>query len=433
MIRRLCFVVWAVVVLRAYYAMVGFSPAALWTVLSSLVPSPLPVSTEALLRAGGRGLAAMWVLTAAWGAGWFALRPWGMAWRDRFAAAALSFGLGLGILAYGILGLGWAGFLQPWVIRLVLGVLGAAGVFAGIMVWKRGLNESIPAASAAAPANDNLGSRWRAVFACLLTGAAVALVPFVLAPETFWDAMVYHVGLPHLYLLEGRMVPTPANIYSGNVMTVQMLFTAALAAGGPVAAKLVNAGMGLACCLFFCSWARQRRLPGAGLLASALFFLCPLVFYEFFRTSVGLGWAFFQLAAFHCVMAAAEEPESSSQRKKWWSLAGVFLGLAMSTKYPAWLLPCALILAAALSRVRSLGLPAIRVREAALCLGVAVLVVAPWLGRNLSLLWGSGVPVSHGGLRARRRRALRRWPGWGGPDAVRLREARRQGLALPQQ
>ncbi|MFA6317555.1 MAG: hypothetical protein WC943_09060, partial [Elusimicrobiota bacterium] len=299
--------VWVVVVMRAHLAGLSLGPLLRETAVS-LLPRPFPVSFGAVLALSWRAAAAAWVLLAAWGAGWLAARPLKMAWRDPFEASALRLGLGLGVLVYAILGLGLAGLLHPGVVKAALAGLALVGVL------RRGLDGIVPAVTALSPAGEDLGRTWRAVFACLLTAAGIALVPFVLAPEVFWDAMNYHMGLPHLYLLEGAMVPTPTNIYSGNVLAVQMLFTAGLAVEGPIAAKLVNAGVGLACCLFFASWARRWRLPGAGLLASALFYLCPLVLFEFFRTSVGLGWAFFQLAAFHCVLTAADEPESSGQR-----------------------------------------------------------------------------------------------------------------------
>lgn len=370
----LCLLAWAAFVLRAYFFHFAVSWAHLRNAAEALFPSPVPAGLDALFRAGSRLAAAGWIALAAWGAGWLAFKPWEPEPTERFEAAALRFSLGLGVLSYMVLGLGAAGLLHPWLIRAVLAGLGLAGL------WRLGACSPAPALS---PSQEpGLGRGWSLVLACMLAAACAVLVPFVLAPETFWDAMVYHLGLPHLYLLEGRMLATPSNIYSGNVLSMQMIFTLGLAVEGPVTAKLVNVLMGLACGLFFASWAKRWSRPGAGLLAAVLFFLCPLVFYESFRTSVGLGWALFQLACFHCVLTAASEPGSSGKRLRWWALAGVFLGLTMSTKYPAWVLPLALVLAGALSRLKSLGLPAIRVRELCLALAAAVTLLAPWVIRN---------------------------------------------------
>ncbi|MBI4678168.1 MAG: hypothetical protein HY748_11350 [Elusimicrobia bacterium] len=172
----------------------------------------------------------------------------------------------IGALAYLVLALGLAGLLYASVIKGVVGALALLGLWRGRRAWA----EPGARPPSAGPGPQELGPGWRAVFTCLLAGAAIALVPFVLMPEIFWDAMVYHLGIPRLYLLEHRMLPTPANLYSGNVLTVQMLFTAALALEGPVTAKLLNAAVGLAHVQFFASWALRWRAPGAGLLGAAV-------------------------------------------------------------------------------------------------------------------------------------------------------------------
>ncbi|MBI5208871.1 MAG: glycosyltransferase family 39 protein [Elusimicrobia bacterium] len=369
----LCLLAWAAWVLKAHYESLGVRGPTLAAALPALLPRPWPADAWALLRHGKRLLGLGWLIAAAWSAGRLASGLLKVAWTDPFEKAAVRFGLGLGALAYAVLALGLCGLLYVPVILSLLAALSAAGL--------RGLEGSEAAPPAAPPAGD-ADVPWRPVFACLLTAAAVAGLPFLLAPETFWDALVYHLNLPTMYLLRHRVFPTPANLFSGNALSIQMLFTAALAVEGPVLAKLLNWSMGLAHALIFASWARRWGRPGAGLLATAFFFLSPLVLYESYRTSVGLGWSFFQLCAFHSLMTACGRPEASRERGTWWLLAGLFLGLAMSTKYPAWLLAPMPLLAAALSRVRRLSLPVIHGREAILATAVSVVMLLPWVLRN---------------------------------------------------
>ncbi len=77
-----------------------------------------------------------------------------------------------------------------------------------------------------------LGQRFAgftAELACHWSDMALALV-MAFVPELFYDSLVYHVGLPQMYINEGRFVDTPnvyfsrfprcSSAYAGNVLGV---------------------------------------------------------------------------------------------------------------------------------------------------------------------------------------------------------------------
>jgi hypothetical protein len=47
---------------------------------------------------------------------------------------------------------------------------------------------------------------------------------YALIPETFYDALEYHLSLPNLYLLNSGIIPTPENSYSGTPGLAWMLY-----------------------------------------------------------------------------------------------------------------------------------------------------------------------------------------------------------------
>jgi len=52
----------------------------------------------------------------------------------------------------------------------------------------------------------------------------LSVLAYTLIPETFYDALEYHLSLPNLYLLHGRIIPTPENSYSGSPGLPWMLY-----------------------------------------------------------------------------------------------------------------------------------------------------------------------------------------------------------------
>jgi hypothetical protein len=67
----------------------------------------------------------------------------------------------------------------------------------------------------------------------------IALVG-ALAPEIEYDALAYHLNLPKLWLSAGQPVDLDWELTSLYPLTWELIFGAALALGGPIAAKLIH-------------------------------------------------------------------------------------------------------------------------------------------------------------------------------------------------
>ena len=160
-----------------------------------------------------------------------------------------------------------------------------------------------------------------------------------LAPPIKYDALTYHLALPRLYLEEGRLAFIADNPYWGHPQIVEMLYTWAMALGRSSTAAVLSWWAGV---LFIAGLvgAAYRYLPitdateiqRSNASAAAVAFTLAGV-----TAQRMLGWAYtdlfsawFGLAALLVFFRWLDTGNSA-----WMRWAGVFTGMALSTKYTA--------------------------------------------------------------------------------------------------
>jgi hypothetical protein len=238
---------------------------------------------------------------------------------------------------------------------------------------------------------EALRAEWRAFLAArravapgggaaaAAAAAAVAvLLPAVVAPEIFYDALYYHLGLPSQYLLSGRVAAPPDVVHGAFPATLDLVFGAAFALGGTAAAK----SLGLLFLLLAAAAAGELSLllGGGRRPAAALLLTVPGFAVMATLTSVDVGMAFAAAAALCAVVESRRGGAPGGARLL--LLAAFPLGLAAGSKYTGLALPALLLPAAVLfpspAPLRERG------RAAAAALGLALLLASPWYVRNLA-------------------------------------------------
>ncbi|MBI4248616.1 MAG: hypothetical protein HY611_03855 [Elusimicrobia bacterium] len=359
-----------------------------WAGLSYAVVPPFWQMTQTAFLGHLWRLAAVlwfaWILTAAGRRALAALR---FDCRNPWEEFSLSFGLGAGLGAALFFLLGILHLLYPAVLA---GILAAA---------------SLPALADA----RSFYKRWRpppaAPFQTRISAAGWGALIFFLAfflqspqafiPETFYDALEYHLELPHLYLLHHAVVPTPENAFAGIPGLTQMLsgWMLALDPWG-VTAQLLHFSFALWIFCAFTGLAKRLGSGAAGPWAAAIFYCAPAVAIESVRTSVALEWALFQFLSAHALVAALEQDRPPAARQSALLLCGLFLGLAMSTKYPAWFAPAGFIIVWLAGRKRPDALR-LDFRELLKIFAVALAVLLPWLIKNILFYHNPIYPFFH--------------------------------------
>ncbi len=309
----------------------------------------------------------------------------------------LQMAIGMGILSVVVLAAGLIGFIgvaQAWA-GLGLGIL---LLYKPISAWLRNWREVIqghPPSSAAESA-----SRWLVLFLIVIAGLQA------LAPPLKWDSLVYHLQLPQRYLETGKIVHLSDNLFTGFPQLVEMMYTWALALrSGPTAATLgwvvgVIATLGLGGFTARVIGKEFRWIAPAFLLSGA-------------SLSRGLCWAYVDLWVFTFGLATIIVLDQFSRTKKWgWlSLAGIYSGLAFSSKYTAGMILPIGVTYLFIAWLQSLPDPPSRTSESSivkrgarlnalltglkswrsllipilLFVSISLIVVAPWLAKNYAL------------------------------------------------
>jgi hypothetical protein len=301
--------------------------------------------------------------------------------------------LGLGLLGYLVLAVGFAGLLYPVALDLLT----------VLMAFLLGPNVSriIRSVSSCAHAlRDWLRSGTLLEWASVGVGGLIALLALVhtLGPAWDYDGLMYHLPGPAYYLENHRLLPNLENWYVNGPFAVEMLFTFGLAHGDEVFAKLLHYAFGWMYVASAVAVARRWLGPRQAWLSAIVLLGIPTLPIWAAFAYVDLGWASFEFLAL-----AAGLLWWQTRSDRWLVLAGLLIGLAMGSKFPglagAAALGGLLILASVREGTRRV------VRNVALFVALAGLVASPWYVKNWLWFGNPVYPLYFGG------------PGW---DAERL-------------
>ncbi len=336
-----------------------------------------------------RLLCAATLTLALLGVGRLVLRTLRFVAHNAWEEAALSFGLGYGFVGTILFLLGLCGFWSGRFLTAVLGMLVALSA-AGLRELFLSVRFALMRENSKSPGPDALSSCAGAVIVLLW----LYTLRYSLIPETFYDALVYHLALPAQYILHGRIYPTPSNSYSGIPALPQMLSGLSLAIEPwGVAASILHASFLLWCCAALLGLSRRLGRPKAGVIAALIFASTPVVVGESFRTSVGLEWTLMELCCLTGLLAATEEQDGLATPAI--VLAGCFLGFIMATKYPAWLLALAVVPPLAAGRC-STGEERKHLLGRVAALGaIAAILITPWVLKNVFFYGNPLYPFFH--------------------------------------
>lgn len=288
----------------------------------------------------------------------------------------LALGLGLGIISQTLFFSGLFGFWHRPIFLAVLIIPLAMGWFkyrGSLIVQLR----QVKADSSAISALEIFGL---SLFACYV------LLNFIATqgPEFFYDSLVYHLALPKLYLLNHRIIATPNMIYSGIPFGMEMYYGLSLAIADERLAKLLHFGFALATSSAMYFWCKNRIGRPAAILAVLLFYCSRMSTYENWVSQVEFAWSFYTLLATLAIIESENSPDPAI-RRKFLIFGGILAGFSICTKYNAALYVIVLSLPLLFPRPHPSGNArtfTARVADSCLFLGIAFIIVSPWLLKN---------------------------------------------------
>jgi hypothetical protein len=295
----------------------------------------VPAATVALVVVGGAAavaamqqlgddrallaaLMAALVLAAATGIGALALRALGvfaLLDRERFVWSAAA---GVGLLGQLMFALAHLKLFSP----LAAGALVAAGLLALARECKE----------LAADLRALRFSPWLLAIA----PAALLVVVRCTAPPTFYDALVYHLGLPMQFAARGGAFVSEASVFTAMPLLGELAASPALLLGGPEAFGLVSALLFLLAAGACAATARAAFGAEAAGPAAFVFATAPLTISFAVCTKPDLLAALCALGALRAVVHVANDADAPAApgpaRAPWALLFSLFLGLGAATK-----------------------------------------------------------------------------------------------------
>lgn len=191
------------------------------------------------------------------------------------------------------------------------------------------------------------------------------------SPPIADDALMYHLGVPKLYLAAGRFVDLPFMVYSKFPLSAEMPYALVLALSSPVAASFIHFTFGIfaALCVALLGVKMSEKFPEAGILAGLIFLSVPLVQWEMGGSYVDLVPCLYILASFILVTEGSGNAIA---------IAGALAGFAVASKFTAG--PYAALLL--VLRLCAVGSVKSRIRDSLVFATAGAVPVAPWLVKN---------------------------------------------------
>ncbi|HXL73725.1 MAG TPA: glycosyltransferase family 39 protein [bacterium] len=186
------------------------------------------------------------------------------------------------------------------------------------------------------------GIRWSPVFtlkppqglSLFITFLALAFIVLnfaqTLPPETYFDALVYHLSTLQFWDFHHGLADMPGNLYAHFPFGAELYLWNGFFLGGTQAAKLLNVGMLVLTSLAAGAWVAEEGSLAAGGLTTASILFLPLLSTTTWAAQNDVFVAFFFLL-FVYTLAKRVDRENSN----WFIVAGLIGGAAWSAKYTA--------------------------------------------------------------------------------------------------
>ena len=324
-----------------------------------------PFSPDQALHLG----IALWRIIASglliWLAGGIGFRILKMDNIHPLAQMSIQAGLGLGILGSGYFLVGSTIGMLNWLAWLAL-------ILLGVIFYKSNLRWLSQCRSLAAIWKDcnNFGR----ILLLLMAGMFVAVLAIALAPPIKYDALVYHLTLPKLYLQHNRIVYIPEFVQSSYPQVGDMLYTWAYALAGPQAAATLGWLTAVLATIGSLGAIRQHLQSTAALAGAASLLAGPTLV-------LSSSWAYIDWFGLLFGMGCLISLNFWIRDKKplLLVLTGAFAGLALSTKYTSIIL----VVIAGLIVLRQIWVQRMKLWPSLLSFLVPIVIfILPWLIKN---------------------------------------------------
>jgi hypothetical protein len=227
---------------------------------------------------------------------------------------------GLGFLVLTSLVAGFLGLFKPWFAWGLLLFL--------ILIFHRSIKDWLGYFTDIRTSLSSLSSFSKILAAIGLFIILLRLLE-ALAPPTHFDALVYHLWLPSRFVEAGKFIFTPENPYWGMPLSAELLYTWAMALGGPETAAVLGWFIGVLT-LAGVVGLGNRISPRAGWVAAA-----ALLAGETLSSSLAWAYVDWGMALQGCAVIIALDAWRLRKSRSIIIIAGLLAGFAFGFKLTA--------------------------------------------------------------------------------------------------
>ena len=221
----------------------------------------------------------------------------------------------------------------------------------------------------------------------------VTLIILCMLPPTATDALIHHLAIPKLWLLNGGFYEIKWSVFSYYPMNVDLLYLIPLYFHNDIIPNFIHMGFGIGTSWLIYWYLKNKFGRVWGLLGVLVFLSTPIVLRMSTVAYVDLGLIFFTTAG---ILAYLRWRSSDYNENKWLIISAITMGVALGTKYNAlvaWFL-LALAIIFFYSRDTKKQWPA--VKYGVIFFLISFLVFSPWLIKNLILTGNPLFPLFTG-------------------------------------
>jgi hypothetical protein len=263
----------------------------------------------------------LWITLTGITSGATILRRFGITYRFRGEQLVFSVGLGFAMIAYLVFALGLVHLLY-------------SGVMYGLLVLLTCISYK-EIQTTVATFLHYLKRSYRPAMIDVVLGAIIMFLLLyhflgTLVPPVFFDALVYHLGMPKLYILNHAIVYCPYNFYSNFPFTLEMLYTFGLLLQGGILVKCLNYMIHLLMLAGLYSFARTYLTHRTALISVAIFYTIPWIGITSFLLYIDIGLSCYFWLAMYAFINWVIRKETG-----WLVLSGIFTGVMLGIKYLA--------------------------------------------------------------------------------------------------
>lgn len=223
------------------------------------------------------------------------------------------------------------------------------------------------------------------------------VIVIALTPPIARDALIHHLAIPKLWLLNGGFYEIKWADFSYYPMNIDLLYLIPLYFNNDILPNFIHMGFGIGTALLIYHYLNCHFNRIAGLLGGLVFVSTPIVLRMSTVAYVDLGLAFFTTVS---VLAFIHWRTEGYEEFKWLLISSIAMGLALGTKYNALIVWAFLSFAVVFLYSRDTGEQWRAIRYGIIFFLVSLCVFSPWLIKNLLLTGNPLYPLFKGFLNA---------------------------------